>query len=138
ISFLVEAGYNVFVFDYGGYGESEGRPSPEGIIQDTQAALAYARSRRDVDPSRLALFGQSLGGAAASGAMAHDTHVRCLILEGTFTTYREMAQATKLGKLLFFLTPLVIPDVGPKLDLPQIAPRPVLILHGEEDELIPV
>lgn len=136
--FLVEAGYHVFVFDYGGYGESEGRPSPEEIIADTQSALAYVRSRKDVDPLRIGLFGQSLGGAAAAGAMARDTSVRCAILEGTFTTYREMAFATWLGRLLFFITPFVIPDVGPRHDLPGIAPRPVLIVHGDLDDRIPV
>ena len=70
--------------------------------------------------------------------MAQDLGVRCLVLEGTFTTYREMAKATLIGRTLFFLTPFVIPDVGPKRDLPKISPRPILILHGETDELIPV
>ncbi len=137
ILFLVNEGYNVFGFDYGGYGHSAGKPSPEGIVTDTLSALTYVRTRPDVDPAHLALFGQSLGGAAAAGAMAEDPAVRCLILEGTFTTYREMAKATAIGRMLFFLTPFVIPHVGPKINLPKIAPRPILILHGETDDLIP-
>jgi len=137
--FLVEAGYNVFCFDYGGYGKSEGRPSPKIIIKDTVAALNYVKSREDVDKTKIALFGQSLGGgAAASGAMVQDPTVKCLVLEATFTTYREMAWSTSLGKMLFFLTPFVIPDKGPKKDLQNINGRPVLIVHGEEDALIPL
>jgi fermentation-respiration switch protein FrsA (DUF1100 family) len=49
-----------------------------------------------------------------------------------------MAFATKLGRCLFFLTPFVIPDVGPRYELAEIAPRPLLILHGDKDDTIPV
>lgn len=138
MTFLVEANYNVFTFDYGGYGESEGRPTPKGIIGDTRAALAYVRSRSDVDKSRMVLFGQSLGGAAAAGAMTHERDIVGLILEGTFTTYREMAFVTLIGRILFFLTPFLIPREGPLLDLPHIQSRPVLIVHGDHDDTIPV
>jgi fermentation-respiration switch protein FrsA (DUF1100 family) len=136
--FLCAEGYNVLAFDYEGFGQSQGKPSPEGVVQDTLAALDYVRTRPDVDKNRIALFGQSLGGAAAAEAMAADKTVKCLLLEGTFTTYREMAWATPLGRMLFFVTPFFIPDRGPLKDLPKIAPRPVLILHGDADGKIPV
>jgi len=136
--FLCQAGYNVLSFDYEGFGKSQGRPSPESVVQDALSALDYARSRPDVDKDRIVLFGQSLGAAAAAEAMAIDKSVRCLILEGAFTTYRDMAWATRRGKLLFFITPFLIPDRGPVKDLPKIAPRPVLILHGDADGKVPV
>ncbi len=134
--FLCRAGYNVFMFDYEGYGESEGIPSPAAIVHDAQAALEYVTKR--VDKNRIALFGQSLGGAAATEAMAKNNEVKCLILEGAFTTYREMAWATKLGKMLFFITPFLIPDRGPFKSIPDVAPRPVLIIHGDVDSKVPV
>lgn len=137
IIFLVKAGYNVLTFDYAGYGQSKGSPTPTSIIEDTVAAAQYVKTREDVNPEKIILFGQSLGGAAASAAMVKDKEIKCLILEGTFTSYREMATETRIGKLLFFITPFVIPDIGPIHDLPQIAPRPILILHGESDGLIP-
>ena len=135
--FLVDAGYNVLAFDYAGFGWSEGKPSPDGIVDDTLAALAYVRGRPDVDANRLVLFGQSLGGCAAAAAMARDPGVSALILEGAFSTYRAMAFETGLGRMLFFITPFVIPNTGPLQDLPAVAPRPVLILHGEADDVVP-
>jgi len=137
MDFLLEAGYNIFTFDYSGYGQSEGRPTPEGIIKDTTGALSYIKNRKDLDPNRIVLFGQSLGGAAASGAMVLDPSVRCIILESTFTTYREMALSTALGRFLFFLVPFVIPNTGPSHDLKKINERPILILHGDLDIVIP-
>lgn len=137
VVFLVRAGYNVFAFDYGGYGLSEGYPSPESVIVDTLAAIDTVRARGDVDPARIALFGQSLGGTAASGAAKLDGGVRCLILDSTFATYRAMAWRTLLGRTLFFLTPFVIPDVGPLHDLKEIKGRPVLFVHGLADRMVP-
>ncbi len=136
--FLCEAGYNLMMFDYQGFGESEGRPSPVAIVQDAIAALDYVKSRPDVDKNRIGLFGQSLGGAAASEAMAKDPTIRCLLLEGTFTTYREMAWETLLGKIFFLVTLFLIPPRGPLKFISHVAPRPVLIIHGDSDGRVPV
>lgn len=65
VKWLPEHGYNVFLFDYRGYGQSEGDPSPEGLFADSNAALDYVRNRPDVNPERLLVFGQSLGGTNA-------------------------------------------------------------------------
>lgn len=138
VQFLIDMGYNALVFDYGGYGQSQGHPSPESIINDTRTALDYCRGRSDVDGNKLALFGQSLGGAAAAGAMALEPWVKCLILEGAFTTYRAMAKETFLGKFLFPITPFVIPNTGPLHDLEKTKNRPTLIVHGEIDGVVPV
>lgn len=138
VQFIAESGCNVLAFDYGGYGRSTGQPCPESIIDDARAGVEYCRSRPDVDKNKIALFGQSLGGAAAAGAMAREPGIRCLILEGTFTTYRAMAKETLLGKLLFPITPFVIPDCGPLCDLEKIDGRRVLIIHGEADEVVPL
>ena len=60
-------GMNVFIFDYRGYGLSEGRASEKGTYLDAEAALDYVVSRGDVDPDRIVLFGHSLGTAVAVG-----------------------------------------------------------------------
>lgn len=136
VGFLVEAGYHVLTFDYAGFGKSTGRPSLEGIEDDTRAAVAYLAGRSDLPVDRLAIFGQSLGGAAAAAAADHPA-VRCLILEATFTTYRDIAWTTFVGRSLFFLVPGVIPDGGPARHLARFAPRPVLLVHGSDDRVVP-
>src|SRR5437879_2787088 len=59
---LTSFGYQVFIFDYRGYGASQGKPTEHGLVQDGIAAIEYARRRKDVDPKRLVIWGQSLGG----------------------------------------------------------------------------
>lgn len=135
-AFLARGGYDVLSFDYAGFGRSEGRPSLPGIEDDARAALAYLLSREDLDRNRIAVFGQSLGGAAAAAAAEHPA-VRCAILEATFTTYRAMARATFVGRALLPLVPMVIPKGGPAAHLRRIAPRPILLLHGEADSVVP-
>lgn len=65
VSWLPKEGFNLFLFDYRGYGASEGSPERKGIYQDCIAALEYIKSRKDINPNRLLVFGQSLGGANA-------------------------------------------------------------------------
>lgn len=62
VSWLPERNVNLFMFDYRGFGESEGTPSQEGLLDDTKSAIDYVRHRADVNPERLVLLGQSLGG----------------------------------------------------------------------------
>src|SRR5574341_868653 len=53
VAWLAREGFNVFVFDYRGYGQSDGKPNPEGIEEDEVAAARWVRGRPDVDPDRL-------------------------------------------------------------------------------------
>jgi fermentation-respiration switch protein FrsA (DUF1100 family) len=68
---------NLFFMDYRGYGNSAGYPSEPGLAMDAAAALDYVASRRDVDVSRIFIFGSSLGGAVAIRlAYTHQHRVR--------------------------------------------------------------
>ena len=58
-------GVNLLVFDYQGYGKSEGKPSEQGTYLDARAALAHLRTRSDVDPDKIVYFGRSMSGAVA-------------------------------------------------------------------------
>ncbi|KKO34267.1 hypothetical protein XA41_09405, partial [Escherichia coli] len=62
VSWLPERNFNVFMFDYRGFGKSKGTPSQAGLLDDTQSAINVVRHRSDVNPQRLVLFGQSIGG----------------------------------------------------------------------------
>ena len=83
-------GMNVLIFDYRGYGLSEGRPFEKGTYLDAEAALDYLGSRGDVDPDRIVLFGHSLGTAIAVETAVR-REVYAVLLEAPFTSIRAMA-----------------------------------------------
>jgi hypothetical protein len=125
-------GVNIFLFDYRGYGRSEGQVSEEGTYRDAEAALAYLRSRQDVDPGKILFFGQSLGCAVAVD-LASRHRPYALILESPFTSISDMAQRA---------TPLL--PIGALLrtkydSLSKIGgiSAPLLILHSDRDEVVP-
>ena len=138
--------YNVFLFDYRGYGLSAGEPSLDGAMMDVKSALRWLLARKDLDPGRIIVFGQSLGGALgvyalASTGMSHK--IRALILDSTFSDYHRIAR-DKLSS--FWLTwpfqyPLswLISDrYSPVRQIARISPTPVLIVHSQADMIIPV
>jgi len=138
---LMWEGYNVFVFDYRGYGKSEGRVTRAGTIRDGHAALDYVLSRDDVDPGRIFAFGQSLGGAVATVVAAERQEFRAVVLDSTFSGYRRIG-SRHLQKLLFFKWPadllaaaLLSDDYDPIDYVARIAPRPLLVIASTEDKI---
>ncbi|MFQ5806427.1 MAG: alpha/beta hydrolase, partial [Phycisphaerae bacterium] len=138
---LVWEGYNLFVFDYRGYGKSEGDVTREGTIQDGHAALDYVLMRSDVNPQRIVVFGQSLGGAVATVVAAQRPEIRALALDSTFSGYRRLG-SLHLRKTLFFkwLSDLIARlglsgDHDPIDCVARIAPRPLLVIASTEDEI---
>lgn len=102
VSWLPERNVNLFMFDYRGFGESEGTPSQEGLLDDTKSAIDYVRHRADVNPERLVLLGQSLGGNNVLAAVGHcvgcanmryadQAGIRAIILDSTFLSYSSIA-----------------------------------------------
>jgi fermentation-respiration switch protein FrsA (DUF1100 family) len=129
---LLDQGLQVFIYDYRGYGRSGGRPSEKGIYQDGLAAYDYLVSRRKLPPDCIIPFGRSLGAAAAIEiAMRRD--VRCLIIESAFTSTRDMAKRMFLFQLL---SPF-LPANYNNLEKIQAIHVPKLIIHGEEDDIVP-
>ena len=122
---------NIFIFGYRGYGRSQGRPTEQGTYLDAEAALAYLRSRQDVNPDKIIFFGRSLGSAVA---VELATKHRCLglILE---------SPPTSLVGLMRRLFPSLDPDELPikydSLSKIKCINVPLLILHGDCDEVVP-
>jgi fermentation-respiration switch protein FrsA (DUF1100 family) len=126
-------GVGVFIFDYRGYGRSEGKPTEEGTHLDATAALEFLRSRGDVDPERLVLFGRSLGCAVAA-ELASKNDVRGVVLESPFTSIRAMA------KRAYPFLPGIGSFVRTRYDTLSKASRigaPVIVLHGDRDDIAP-
>ncbi len=143
VFWLPERGYNVFLFDYRGFGRSGGKAKLNGVHKDAAAALAYVRARPDVDASRLVVLGQSIGASISAYTVAHADKggIRALVLESSFSSYRSITRE-KLGD--FFLTwplqwPLSFLMPNRYSALPQmekIAPVPVLLIHGDADAVV--
>ena len=124
---------SIFIFDYRGYGRSEGSTYEEGSYLDAESAITYVRSRGDVDPEKTIYFGRSLGCAVAA-EMAIKYPPRALICESGFTSVRAMT------KSVYPFLPGLQLLVTTKYDtLSKIAwvDVPVMILHGDRDEIVP-
>lgn len=145
VSWLPAAGFNLFVFDYRGYGMSTGHPGRTGIYEDSRAALAFLRSRRDIDPSKLLVLGQSLGGAQAIAVVGGGERkgVRAVAIDSTFFSYRSIVRdkIAAIPLLANFKNPLSRLLIGDQLSpadyVAGIAPIPLLLIHGTADEVIP-
>ena len=145
VYWLPSHGYDVFLFDYRGYGLSEGKPDLDGIHQDFAAAMEYIFTRPAINKDSIFVFGQSLGGAVAlvgSAISLYKNRVRAGIVEGAFSSYRTVAREKLNNSWLtwLFQWPLsfTINDNYRPIDaIPQLSPTPVLIIHSENDEVIP-
>jgi len=135
VAWLPKQDYNVFVFDYRGYGQSEGKPEPKGVFEDSNAALNHVRSRSDVDPTRLFVFGQSLGGTNAIAVVGAGNRagVKAAAIESTFYSYSAIANDKLQGAGL-----LVSDDYAASKYVAAVSPIPLLFIHGTADQVIPL
>ena len=124
-------GWDVLAVDYRGYGESEGSPSEEGTYADGAAAVAEAL-RRGEAPSRLVLYGESLGGAVAVEA-AGRFPLGALVLESTFTSVPDMARRLYPWLPVSLLVRIRY-DSRSRIGGLSC---PVAVLHSPEDEIVP-
>ncbi|BBN00074.1 uncharacterized protein MPTK1_1g26170 [Marchantia polymorpha subsp. ruderalis] len=138
---------NVFMLSYRGYGDSDGFPSQHGLTMDAQAALDHLLQRTDIDPTRIVVFGRSLGGAVGSALVANNPgKISALILENTFTSVLDMA-----GVMLPLLKYVIGGTGSPGLrmlnflvrspwstiDIVSKIENPILFLSGLRDEMVP-
>lgn len=129
---LTAAGFDLLLFDYRGYGRSSGRPSEAGTYLDARAALRCLLEQPEVDPARVLYLGESLGGAVALD-LALERPPTGLVLLSAFTGVRG------LGRLHYpFVPARLIPDAYPALRRIRELHAPLLVLHGDRDEIVPL
>jgi uncharacterized protein len=129
---LVERGLDVLLFDYRGYGRSTGRPNEQGTYSDARAARAALLRGPNIDPARVLYVGESLGGAVAV-ELALDHLPAGVVLQSTFTSVREMARVHYP-----FVPAAAIPDAYPSLRRVRELRAPLLVLHGDRDDIVPL
>ncbi|MBA7644291.1 hypothetical protein ES703_52033 [subsurface metagenome] len=118
-------GLSVFIFDYRGYGQSEGRPTERGTYADAEAAWRYLVEERRINPNEIIVFGRSLGGAVAS-QLAQSHAPGALIIESAFTSLPDIA-----ATIYPYLPVRLLAEYLDEVDCP------VLIVHSREDEIMP-
>lgn len=123
-------GLGVLLVEFPGYGRSAGAPSQRSLTAAVVAAFDWARRQPSVDPTRIIAYGRSVGGGAAA-ALAAERPVAALILESTFTSVAVFARG-------FGAPGFLVRDRFDNLAVVRRFTRPLLILHGEHDEIIPV
>lgn len=133
---LAARGLDILVFDYRGYGRSEGEPVGEReLYADADAAYDFVTKERGVEPGKLMLYGQSLGTAAAID-LASRRECGALVVESGLSSAADMA-----GAIMPWLPRFVRGLTKNKLDSASKIARvscPVLVVHGGRDDLIPV
>lgn len=137
LAWLPAEGYNYFIFDYPGYGLSEGSPSPKSCVQAGKAAIRWVSQNRDSGP--LIVFGASMGGITAMRAVEEikdELPIKALVLDSTFPSYQGIARKKlRYSWVTWWMQPLtyflIDEDWAPNIR--KLHPIPLLIVHGNRD-----
>lgn len=132
IKIFHDAGVNVFIVDYRGYGSSTGVPSEEGVYDDARSAWQYLTSTRLIDASNIIIFGRSLGGVVAT-QLASEVTAAGLIVESVFSSAKDVARQLMpyLSYMVYIRYSFDAEDTIRKVKMP------VLVLHSPADDIIP-
>lgn len=131
ISLLYRLGLSIFIFDYRGYGKSQGSPSESGLYKDAIAAYSYLTKERGISEDDIILYGESIGGAVAID-LAHKAGVRALITEETFTSIKDMA------KMAYpFLPYFIFSSKFNCISKIREVKCSKLVIHSIDDEIVP-
>lgn len=143
--FVIDERLDYFIFDYQGYGQSEGSPSPSRTVEDGLAALRWAKENYPSTP--IIVVGQSIGGAIALKSLIEFKKkeklpdIALIMIDSSFSDYKSVAAST-LAKswLTWWLQPLAwfIVDNSQSVDseLSDLSGYPILVVHGTSDQVI--
>jgi fermentation-respiration switch protein FrsA (DUF1100 family) len=126
---LTGMGLSVLLVEYPGYGQSDGSPSRQSIGEVFLAAYDWLVARPDIDDERIVGMGRSLGTGAITD-LARSRPLRALVLQSAFTSVASFAKQ-------YLLPGFLARDRFDNLDVLRDFPRPVLLVHGSQDEVIP-
>lgn len=123
---------NCLIFDYRGYGDSNGKPSEKGVYIDAQTAYDWLINEKKMSPENIIIYGQSLGGSVAA-YLASNVKAKGLIMESSFTSYTDIAQKyyPYMPVRLFARYSFSAVDYIKKVHYP------VLFVHSPDDDIVP-
>ncbi|MCB9436447.1 MAG: alpha/beta fold hydrolase [Anaerolineales bacterium] len=151
---LNQHGYGGLLFDLRNHGTSADSVTTFGLheVRDVQAAYDYLTAQPDLDPQRIGIFGVSMGGATAIRATARMPQVKVLIVEAAFASFPQVVgdgvkrviriTGSPFSDLIVWMTAqelgVDVSQLRPIDDIASISPRPILIIHGTADVVVPV
>ena len=129
---LMADGFGVFMLGYPGYGGSDGRPSERAFLEGAQIAYQHLRDE-GIEPDDIIIYGESIGGGVAV-QLASKVGAKGLVLEAPMSSAADVAQE----HYPWLLAGLLIKDAYPSIDYIDRIDMPLLVMHGEEDRIIPI
>lgn len=145
VAWLPARGYEVFLLDYRGYGQSTGTAEIDGVIRDAQRMIDYAREHAASPDGGVTVLGHSMGGSIAIYALAQlpdKSDIKALITLSAFSDYRRVTRDALADNWLtrplrWPLSLLVSNRYRPLDAIGDLSPLPVFIMHAGKDEIIP-
>lgn len=142
LAWITDEGYNFFIFDFPGYGLSEGKPTPKSCLDSGHAAVDWvAKNKSQGGP--IIIYGQSMGGIVALRTAIDkksEINLKLVVADSTFESFQRIV-SVKLTHfwLTWPLQPLsyvLVSDHWAPGDLKSISPVPVLVIHGQKDVVV--
>jgi len=145
VAWLTKQGYDVFIFDYRGYGYSQGEVDLAGIMHDAMDAIAYGAERSAREDIPVYVMAQSLGASLAVYAVASSEFkekIKALMIVSAFSDFHNITREVLSNWWLTWalqwpLSFTVNNDFRPLDHVANITPVPLAVLHSREDEIIP-
>jgi alpha-beta hydrolase superfamily lysophospholipase len=144
VYWLAAHGYDVYLFDYRGYGQSDGEAELDPIIDDMQLLIGYMVDDLPVNQN-LVVMGQSLGASLSIYSVAHSQYqdrIAALVSVAAFSDYHDIAQDALSNSWLLWLfqwplSKTISNSYSPVESVAKVSPVPIYIMHSQEDEIIP-
>lgn len=133
ISLLVEKGFQVFMFDYSGFGFSKGKATRKNALTDALSALEFIKNRADTKNTNIVIYGQSLGGHLATVVAAlQQSSIKGLVIEGAFSSHKDIG-----NHMVPFFGKIFVKQGYSALNSIKEYHLPLLVIHSSEDKTIP-
>ncbi|MCC6181638.1 MAG: alpha/beta fold hydrolase [Bacteroidia bacterium] len=130
---LLKFGFQIFVFDYSGFGFSTGKATRNNVLKDAHAAIDYIKTRNDISNTKLVIYGQSLGGhLSAVVASQRQDEIDALVIEGAFSSHKDIA-----ADMAGFVGRILVSEKYSAIASISNIKKPILIIHSTQDETIP-
>ena len=129
---FLEMGCSVLLFDYRGYGKSQGKPSESGLYLDGESVWGWVEEKAEEEGITAVILGKSLGSAVAIH-VATQTPPAALILDSAFTSMREITMTVTP-----WLPDAMLPELYESLNVVPKLTCPTLVIHGRNDTLVPL